>query len=436
MKILDSIHRQIRKAIDKNSAIDGRYRVILAISLYFGLLYLSNLFTSYYTVWKKLGVPTIVPIFADLRGVLAGFECTRLGYDVLYELPCDPWKREFLAYPRIWMRLTWLGWDQHHAIVLGILMAVSFYVATLILVGRLNNYEAIIYTLILYSPTVMLLIERANVDIIIYVLLFLSLLLSQSLSLAIRTAGYSLLVLSIFLKLFSVFSLSFLLKEKRSIFLFLFPSLLTVTILYLFSITEEINKIKSYFPVNLFYSFGGKILPHFLGIVLSPSHTFSRSRNVFLALILILVILLSIIALFRIAIAVIREFKNWLTFPLPSSSIGNNIESGLSLDSFRIGSSLYLGTFLLSISFDYKLAFLIFTVPQILLWIKRDERLGLSSSFALVGILSTLYLSAFFYEWLFDEIVNWFLWFYYLYTFILTLPRWIKMTSHALLTAK
>lgn len=64
---------------------------------------------------------------------------------------------------------------------------------------------------------------------------------------------------------------------------------------------------------------------------------------------------------------------------------------------------------MITISYDYKLTFLLFALPQIIEWSKQDHSLVMPSSLALLGIIATLYLSPFFYPWLLDEIINWFL---------------------------
>jgi hypothetical protein len=62
------------------------------------------------------------------------------------------------------------------------------------------------------------------------------------------------------------------------------------------------------------------------------------------------------------------------------------------LDAFRIGAGIFLGTFVLVSSWDYRLMFLFFTVPQLLDWIeserrRRDVRLAAWVSLILVYIV-------------------------------------------------
>ena len=52
-------------------------------------------------------------LFFDARNLTAAWECQRLGYDPLYENPCDPWGRP-LMYLRPWLLSACLGLDQSH----------------------------------------------------------------------------------------------------------------------------------------------------------------------------------------------------------------------------------------------------------------------------------------------------------------------------------
>ena len=219
MNLIQPIYQFIKQKINYESKIDGRIWVSLVLLAYFGSLYLGNFFVPYQKIWGKLGIPTMTPSFADFRAVLAGFECTRLGYDIFQQMPCDPWGRTW-AYPLLWMKFEWLGLNQSQTVFFGVLLAIIFYSVTLILIGKLNNYEAIIYSLMLCSPPLMLLIERANVDVIIYDLLFLSLVIVSSKHLVLRFLGYVTLLIPSFLKLLPILSLAIILKEKKRSFIF------------------------------------------------------------------------------------------------------------------------------------------------------------------------------------------------------------------------
>ncbi len=130
----------------------------------------------------------------------------------------------------------------------------------------------------------------------------------------------------------------------------------------------------------------------------------------------------------------------------------DDIEVGLgscdsgSLDSFRVGASLYIGTFLLGNNWDYRLMFLIFCIPQLSAWlISSDERLRWCSRASLFSMFVSMWyllivgawmvftsmLSPWIKSdwpgpWLFDELSNWMLFLLLIYLFAGSLPSWAK----------
>ena len=439
MNIVQSIHQSITQKINHKSKIDGRIWVSLVLLAYFGSLYLGNFFVPYQKIWGKLGIPTMTPPFADFRAILAGFECTRLGYDIFHQLPCDPWSITW-AYPLLWMKFEWLGLNQSHTIIYGVLLAISFYLVTLIMIGKLNSYEAIIYSLILCSPPLMLLIERANVDIIMYNLLFLSLVIVSSKHLIVRFLGYVTLLIPSFLKLLPILSLAIILKEKKRIFYFYTVLLLSVFLSYYISILDQIKAINSFFSSFMFsYAFGYKILIYgipYLNNRLGLKYGFSSIKLYLFFFVIAVFLTLFLIILVKILTQLYKEFKEWLNSDLDlSSNLDKEVGLNLRLDAFRMGSSLYLGTYLITSVYDYKFTFLIFTVPQTISWIKYTHlKLEIPSIFALIAMIVTLYASAFMNVFLIDEMINFLLCFYFLYAFVLTLPNWIKTLVYNLLS--
>ncbi|WP_107667862.1 hypothetical protein [Cyanothece sp. BG0011] len=438
MKITQSIHDQVKRMLNQPSNIDGRMWVSLSFLSYFGFLFVANFFVSYQEVWKKLKVPAMNPSFADLRAILTGFECTRLGFDVLLENPCDPWDRPVI-YPRIWWKLTGLGLDESHTVMIGILLGIIFFFITFMMIGRLNLYEGIIYSLILCSPPVMLLIERGNLDLIIYAMVFLTLQMAQSQQRWVRILGYIGLLIPTALKIFSFFSLTIILKETRKIFILYFLPLFTLSAIYIYSIKSEISVAQNYRDIFTWYSFGYEILLNKLSLIFSLSWILTRKLHLFAIFGLILALAGFAFFIFRKVVpTVFKDIMNTNSLKkqnfLPSKTI---LPDSRALDAFRIGSSIYLGLFLSTISFDYKLAFLIFAIPQIIQWIKQDSpQLAIPSSFGLLGILATFYLSPLAHQFLIDELVNWLLWLYFLYGFLLTLPNWMKLSINRLIPEK
>jgi hypothetical protein len=97
------------------------------------------------------------------------------------------------------------------------------------------------------------------------------------------------------------------------------------------------------------------------------------------------------------------------------------------IEAFRIGSSIYIGTFLIGNNWDYRLIFLLFTIPQILAWLKTQVQFESISGLALMAIILTTWLSSKSHQIHYlDELLNWLLFLFFAYSTILTLPNWLK----------
>jgi hypothetical protein len=423
------------------SKIDGRLLVIAALLGYFGLLYLANFFVPYHKFWRKLGVVAAVKNpFIDLAAVLGAFDCDRLTGEVsLTNNSCF----NQISYPSSWSLLTWLGLEQRDTIFLGVLFALIFYVITLMIIGRLNYQEAIVYALILCSPPVMLLVERGNVDIVIYSWLGVGLMIiKNSRALIFRLCAYLLIFFWGVIKLFPIFGLAVIIKEKRNIFLFLAAIFAAAFITYFIASIEEMKTISQAFDVeSVWFRFGHqslflKVKTLLLNLSLSTGGE-TDIKKTLRYMMYIIMSLLTLLILTRVLLSKFKIFREWLSSDFVSTDSGKSLDKSQYIDYFRLAAGIYLGNYLvIGLVMDYKLTFLIFALPQILDWIKQENQLSLSSSMALVAIVVTFYASPFLYPWAIDEIINWLLVVNLLYMAILSMPEWLKSLVHKRLSGK
>jgi hypothetical protein len=438
--IVNSIHLQIRKMLKQPSKIDGRLLVIAALLGYFGLLYLANFFVPYHKFWRKLGVPAAENPFIDLAAVLGAFDCDRLTGEVsLTNNSCF----NQISYPSSWSLLTWLGLGQRDTIFLGVLFALIFYVITLMIIGRLNYQEAIVYALILCSPPVMLLVERGNVDIVIYSWLGVGLMIiKNSRALIFRLCAYLLIFFWGVIKLFPIFGLAVIIKEKRNIFLFLSAIFAAAFITYFLASIEEMKTISQAFDVeSVWFRFGHqalflKVKTFLLNLSLSTGGE-TDIKKTLRYMMYIIMSLLTLLVLTRVLLSKFKIFKEWLSSDFVSADSGKSLDKSQYIDYFRLAAGIYLGNYLvIGLVMDYKLTFLIFALPQILDWIKQENQLSLSSSMALVAIVVTFYASPFLHPWAIDEVINLLLFANLLYMAVLSMPEWLKSLVHKRLSGK
>jgi hypothetical protein len=143
-----------------------------SIALLFGwVLYLTAI--SAFGLWQYVSVSHLTPLFADLRAILSARDCQKLGYDVFTNNPCDPWGRVHV-YGSAWLRAGGLGLGARDGLWLGIVLDSIFILLAAWIVNPTTFGEFIIGVLILFSPAVTLALERANNDLVVFGLLYLS----------------------------------------------------------------------------------------------------------------------------------------------------------------------------------------------------------------------------------------------------------------------
>jgi hypothetical protein len=449
MELLKNIHKNyITLYLCKKSRFDGRFLVLLCLGFYFLLIFSASSFLNikYYEFWKKLGVPAREDLFADLRVVTSGNECYRLGYNVYIKNPCNPFFHlGAFNYPKIWLSFSQLGLNQSHTFPIAIIIIVFFLVTFFLFIGRLNYAEGLIYSAILCSSSVMLAMERANNDLIIFIILALVIIFLTKRAKIIHYVSYFLLLFASILKIYPIFAFTLLIRESPKKLLRLGCILITSFTLYLVS---ELNNIKLVFqntPQVTFWSYGSKIIfitlikdvKSFLkkiGIDKKYLYDLIPDLNMGKPLLLKLLAITLVGLLIIIGLLILRNFLSWNRFKLQVEYFNNHLDRQF-IDSFRVGASIYLGTFLFSNNWAYRLIFLIFVIPQLLNWIRIRGLFGLLSSFSLICIFLTLWIKTFteglgFYV---DQISNWFLFLYFLYSLSNTLPKWLQKRTLAIL---
>jgi hypothetical protein len=120
------------------------------------------------------------------------------------------------------------------------------------------------------------------------------------------------------------------------------------------------------------------------------------------------------------------------------SNTESNEDAKKSIDAFRVGSGIYVGTFLFgSSNWDYRLIFLLFVVPQLMLWsgssskcISIISRLTIAGTvFSLWGYMIIPTLNTFCFRtcsYLLDALLDWVIFFGLFFLFSYSLPTWIR----------
>lgn len=360
-------------------------------------------------IWNT---PTMNPVFADIRSITGVNETLSQGLDPLISNPGDPWGRT-MNYPRIWQYLAEIfNFTQNTSIYFGFVNLALYIFGFLLFSSRLNLSNAMVFVLLMafLSPASVLAMERGNIDIVIFFLISLSLFYVSSLVFFSGT-----ILLASFLKIFPIVAIVGLLNQSKKSFITALLISFSIFIIYVFFNMQDIILIKKNTPQDqaIGLSYGMNV------IWMATKILFGSNMGMFLKIFTYLYIFLS--------------FVFFCMYLQKKQAIFSIIDTTY-IDSFRVGSTIYVATFLLNNNFDYRLIFLIFTIPQLILWIKSDMKiLKLTALLSIISIIYTMWfmnlvqISPYspYIVWGVDELLNLALFSAFSFLLIITLPSWL-----------
>ena len=139
------------------------------------VLIFSMAFTSdWRSVWEGLHVPTWGASFMDLRVITSGVKTQRRGGDPLITNALDVYQRP-TNYPRIWLHLfSWLGIKDSNVRTVGVTFCVLYLICiSWLIIRSASSLEALILLIAGLSLAPLLAIERGNTDLFVFTLVFL-----------------------------------------------------------------------------------------------------------------------------------------------------------------------------------------------------------------------------------------------------------------------
>ncbi|GAB0156139.1 hypothetical protein CHRYSEOSP005_14030 [Chryseobacterium sp. Alg-005] len=291
-------------------------------------------------------------VYGDLRLLLKGTD--------LYAIGKDPFKEHYeppYNYPSFWRFFTYIkGFDASHYKIIGFLLVFCTQSMLLWASGTWNPKKAIYYILLLLSPVSLLIFERGNNDLVIFLLLIFPVLVFP------KSKGAYILffLLAFMLKLYPIGAgllLLYLYKEINFKNATVLAGVGAVILIYIGLNYEEIIMIRERTPISVSeFSFGFQVpLENFM----SHNRKMYKIEEVYWAG--YIVVWLSILFL------LFKIFKNkWQQIDLV------HIKSQ-EIYLFLIGAGVFLFSFFLSISWEYRLFFLLLCVPAFISWMKNNQ---------------------------------------------------------------
>ena len=391
------------------------------------MLLLLSLEDGLVLAWRRLGVFALDPSFADMRSITSAWECTRAGVDVLPINPCDPWKRP-ANYPSVWTAPAVTGLGQESTAYFGIATGIVFFASVLLLIGRVSGRAVLLYLLVLCSPAIMLGVERGNADLLLFAIVVLAVfLLARA-----RALAHGLLLLAAILKLFPLFAWGLLLRQPRRWVLAGGGGLLLAFTAYALVILDQIRAIRAAVPQEVQSSYGAAVgveafqqfvSQHGVTPLYPLTHPAAETAG-------------------QVGVVAAGLLVGlWLARRWNSR---DGAVSERDLAAFWAGAGIFCGTFALFQNYDYRLAFLLLCLPQLLRWSHERRPQVPRSGWALAAIVASVWLVArapifplglgdLWVEvtnWFpFEELVNWLVFAYLAAALIVTRPRRSRPTA-------
>ena len=406
----------------------GKSLLIAGIVLMWTFLFISFNVNGYEETWQTWGVSTEMPPFKDFRLIPGSAESFRNGFEPSIENPGDPNGRIF-NYPAFWRLFFYTNITQEDTIWIAVSMIILLFISVILFPQKLSLTGGIWMLLIIFSPAAMLLYERGNADLIVFFIC----------AMAVLATGYSaslttgLLVFGSIVKMFPLFGITVLLKETRQKFWKLVAGSILFMIVYSLLTFQSQSaawnttmrgdglSYGTFVFVTRFNPYFQQYLPGLL--------SYDQWRLLFEILAIGLILSVLIPAVRNVSLPVLDD-RN--------------------LAAFRMGASIYVGTFLLGNNWDYRLAFLIFLIPQLSQWFYLENK---KQRYVAIGVMLAVILSCWHLVFLvdlpfipftndidryvvFDELVNWLLLMGLTYLLAASIPEWLKLDLQKLLVGK
>jgi len=376
-------------------------------------------YQGYTRTWELWGVQTQQHVFMDFRLIPGSAESFRNGFEPSVENPFEPGQRIF-NYPAFWRLFFYTNITQDDTIWIGISMLFLYFAGIVLFPQQLSIPGAFWMLLIVFSPASMLLYERGNVDLIIFFLCVLIILAAEK---SPYWAG-GLILFGAVVKMFPLFGVSVLLRESKRKFFLLVTTCLVFMLVYGFFTFGSQNAAWNTTMRGVEASYGTFVLisrfNSYFQSYLPNTFTFNQW-----------LILFEVLAVFLIILAAIPAVRG--AQPLQVLHERN-------LAAFRMGASIYAGTFLLGNNWDYRLAFLVLVIPQLSQWFYLENK---SQRGIAVGVMVAIILSCWHFVFLidipiipfddqidrivaFDELINWLLLTGFAYLLVASFPDWLR----------
>jgi hypothetical protein len=330
--------------------------VALCSFLAVSAIYLLGHTDAYRAILYAWGIVPFEFPFVDISGPLAAWDCTRLGIDVIEHDPCDVLGRGY-TYSPLWMAGSFIPLGTSATGPVGWVLGLLFILSLTLLPPARRPWELVLVVLATNSTMVVFAVERANQDIILFMLALCAGFLASGF-LPARLFAYLTALFAALLKYYPLTLLILSFRERVAVFLANGLAMAGLIALFLAAYLPEIERGWPLIPVGPYFTdlFAAKDLPFGLAAIISGQP--AGSPNPFPVTLLGI----SLYGLLVVSSALICRRLLILTDLRATFSRIFGYEQIFLI----VGSALIVGCFFAGQSIGYRGIFLLFVLPGLL----------------------------------------------------------------------
>ena len=331
--------------------------------------------------WRAFGVTPLQPPFFDMHVINDYAACAWKGMDAYAPHACNV---DNFNIPPTWLWLGFLGVDGSDSTWLSaVVISAATIVMVLLLQGRSWHHGAIALGAMI-SPSVMMGVERGNLDLLILALVGSAALIYEERRIGRACGAFAFLGVGVALKLIPIFCVSLSARFSKQTFIFacvtaaLSLTYLDLTMNYVFLIRRNV-------PTTFVLSYGYKVI--FLGVDHLRSEAGLSPVGLADTWVPAATAALILICAGAVAVNSFRKRREFCSVDISAAGTA-----------FLFGAGIYCGTYLLGTNFIYRLMFLLLCVPQLLDWqaFRRrdaDKAAGIAELGLFGAVLGALWLN-------------------------------------------
>ena len=340
----------------------------LLVFAFFATLYLTDQRALATTIMFNLGIDAWAFPFLDADGVVSAARCMREGVDVIADNPCDPLRRPF-NYSPLWLVLAILPVTPSWLLPVGLILA-AMCIGSLALLPQGRTVAATtVITIGAISPPMIFAIERANIDIVVFVLAIAAGALASRTPL-LRLVGYGAALLAGLLKYFPITMMVMATRERPLRFLAVFAASVGVVGVFWAIVGDDILRTWQLIPDGGWFNnmMGSRTLPS--GLVAEYKWPEGRAELLLRQL--------------TIGAVLIGALLSWL----PAVRAGVDRLTDAERLTLVAGAALIITCFFGARNVGYRVMFLLLTVPALTaLWRLRAGWLFTVTTFTVLLLL-------------------------------------------------